>query len=512
MPKKQKYPLLTAEEEKRLIHKIRAGDANALDWFINCNVRMVHKIANRYRQSGLEYDDLVQEGMLGLLSAIDKFEPEQGNKFSTLAYWWINSSINRAVNIKARAIRLPGHVIKELNDFRRMYSLLESEKGREPNLGELVKFTELPSDKVQLLLVYLKKSLLSIDETIRYNNDDLSSNDTTYSEILADETSIDAAELASAREVRQKIDHVLGHLPDREAKILRHRFGLIDGQPKKLREIGVKLRISDERVRQLEAIALEQLRKEHLDILEDYRQVDLSVLNSEQGVRQMPGISQGQIEVEAKRRGLVTTRMALAELGITHSNPSAYFKQLQAAGLEAVHSYGPANLYRLEDVKQAFAKLKDTSNIKGSRVVREDEENTESSGYSGNLAVMSVSRMEKPPSANGNNDKDDSSQVADSPTANGGLIDKVIEQASAMDDDCVHDDNLYQVVQKTSATAQSSNGASSSGDVLLEKPSYNSVLIQTAIYLSGSQSFRELGDEELQEKMVKELANIEFVG
>lgn len=460
---------------------------------------MVHKIANRYRQSGLEYDDLVQEGMLGLLSAIDKFDPEQGNKFSTLAYWWINSSINRAVDIKARAIRLPGHVIKELNDFRRMYSLLEAEKGREPNLGELVKFTELPSDKVQLLLVYLKKSLLSIDETIRYNNDDLSSNDTTYSELLADETSIDAAELASAREVRQKIDHVLGHLPDREAKILRYRFGLIDGQPKKLREIGVKLRISDERVRQLEAIALEQLRVEHLDILEDYRQVDLSVLNSEQGARQMPGISQAQIEVEAKRRGLVTTRMALAELGITHSNPSAYFKQLQAVGLEAAHSYGPANLYRLEDVKQALAKLKDTSSIKGSRDVREDEENTESSGYSSNLAAMSKP-VNPPLPQNGNGH----SQPPTTSTSEGKLLDKVVEQASSIDE------QVYKGVRQDVPAVPISSSAVSS-EVKPEKPSYNSKLIKIAIYLAGSKAFRELGDEELQVQIVQELANIEFV-
>ncbi len=504
MPKKQKYTLLTAEEEKLLIGRIRAGDRRALDWFVNSNIRLVHKIASKHKGK-LEYDDLVQEGQLGLLTAIDKFDPERGHKFSTVAYWWVEQAITRAIGDKARTIRLPIHVVEKLNRFRWKYLLLEAEKGREPNLGELVEFTQLPSDKVQLFLNYMSGSLVSLDQPIGDGNDTLGAK-------IAEDSPIDAGELVSAREVRRSIDRALDdYLNEREKQILCWRFGLIDGKTKTLDQVGARLKITRERVRQIEAVALEKLRKLHPDALEDYRQVDLSVLSSEQGARQMPGISQSQIEIEARRLGLVSSRMALEELGIAHSNPSLYFKQLFAAGLEVAHHYGPAYLYRMEDVRAAIAKLKDSPGAINPDSRVKSEKSSDAKGYSGNLAAMSSS-VSQPSPENGDRHSQPSREPAAISSTEGRLIDKVVEQASAMGEVRVREDQVHRVTQqKPSVAARSSNGDGSSDDALPDKPSYNSTLIQTAIYLAGSKAFRELVDEELQEKIVSELATAEFV-
>lgn len=504
MPRKpKKHPVLTAQEERLLINRIRAGDSRALDWFVSCNIRLVHKIANKHKGK-LEYDDLVQEGLLGLLTAMDKFDPDLGYKFSTMAHWWIESAMTRAVGDKARTIRLPIHIVEDLNRFRWKYTLLAADKGCEPNLGELVKFTKLSSDKVQLFLRYMDGSLLSLDKTFGDSEDSLTT-------MITDDSAIDAGELVSAREVRRSIDQALDdYLDERQKRILCWRFGLIDGQPKTLDQVGVRLGITRERVRQIEAVALEKLRRLHPDVLEDFRQVDLSVLSSEQGVRQMAGISREQIELEAKRLGFVTARMALEELRITHSNPSTYFQRLYAVGLEVAHQYGPANLYRLEDVRAAVVRLKDSSPTSaGSSGASAEGKGGANSGYSGNLAAMSKS-TNQPPSENG----DGHSQPSDSPpaanTSESSLLDKVVEQASLIGGE----EHVYQVVQSSPVVQKSRQKATEAvTDVAsAEKSSYNATLIRVAIYLAGSKTFREMEDEEQQEKIVSEIAGIEFYG
>ena len=246
--------LLTPQEEIDLAARIKKGDREARTLMITANLRLVIKIAHDYANLGLPLLDLVSEGNIGLMRAVERFDPAKGGKLSTYAAWWIKQSIKRALANQSKTIRLPVHLVDKISKMNRVASQMSEELGREPTDDELAEEIGISSGKVsQLKTVSIRPA--SLDAPI--SDDD----STEFGEIVGDEGAQTPFELLRDKNLRDEVSDLLEALDDRERKIIFQRFGLDGGKPKTLEEVGKKFGVTRERIRQLQNIALAKLRQ-----------------------------------------------------------------------------------------------------------------------------------------------------------------------------------------------------------------------------------------------------------
>lgn len=249
-----RIPLLTPQQEIELAAKIKKGDRKARALMINSNLRFVVTIAQDYANLGLPLLDVISEGNIGLMIAVDRFDPSRGAKLSTYAAWWIRQTIKRALSNQGKTIRLPVHLGDKILKVRRVALQMSEELGREPTDDELGEEIGIASRKVsQLKTASIRPA--SLDAPI--GDDDL----TEFGESVADEEARTPFELLREKDLHNKVDGLLDELNDREKKIISQRFGFGGGERKTLQQIGNKLGVSRERIRQLESIALAKLRR-----------------------------------------------------------------------------------------------------------------------------------------------------------------------------------------------------------------------------------------------------------
>jgi RNA polymerase primary sigma factor len=249
-----KTPLLTKEEEIKLAARIKKGDKAARDHMISANLRLVVKIAHDYNNFGLPLLDLISEGNIGLIKAVERFDPSKGGKLSTYAAWWIKQSIKRALANQSKTIRLPVHLVDRISKMRRITAQLADELDREPSDEEIAYTMGLPVNKVaHLKSVSVRPS--SLDAPIGEDGD------TTFGELVGDENEASPLENLQEKSVSNDIKTVIGQLEDREAEIIHLRFGLDGNHPLTLEEVGEKFDITRERVRQIQNIAIHKMRR-----------------------------------------------------------------------------------------------------------------------------------------------------------------------------------------------------------------------------------------------------------
>lgn len=247
-------PLLTPEEEVYYARLARAGNAEGRQRMIECNLRLVVKIARRYMNRGLPLLDLIEEGNLGLMHAVEKFDPERGFRFSTYATWWIRQTIERALMNQSRTIRIPVHVSKELRSHLRVARVLMQELGREPTEDELAQRLGKPLIDVQRLRAMSEPST-SIDAGLGADGD------RTLTEILPDEQSAGPVELLEDADIRNLVVAWLNELDHKQREVLVRRFGLYGFERSTLEQVGAEIGVTRERVRQIQMEALKRLRK-----------------------------------------------------------------------------------------------------------------------------------------------------------------------------------------------------------------------------------------------------------
>ena len=245
--------LLTADEEVRLARRIAAGDLQAKARIVESNMRLVVSIAKAYRSSGIPFEDLIQEGAIGLMTAAERFDPSRGYRFSTYATQWIRQAIGRAVDNKAKSIRLPAHVSESLRKLDKAKAEMRRELGEDPTPEQLSNRTGISQRKVASLLNTTQEPI-SLDMPV---GDEENS---SLGSLLYDKTSPDPQEELIDAEMRDEIDEILSTLDEREQLIMRKRFGFDGEDTYVLQQIGEELNISRERVRQIEAQALRKLR------------------------------------------------------------------------------------------------------------------------------------------------------------------------------------------------------------------------------------------------------------
>src|SRR2546425_2074196 len=246
--------LLTPVEEIELAARIKRGDKRARAKMIKANLRLVVKIAHDYSNLGLPLLDLISEGNIGLMKAVERFDPKKGGKLSTYAAWWIKQSIKRALANQAKTIRLPVHLVDKISKMKRAAMRLSENLGRDPTDAELASYLGMPAAKVtQLRTISIRPA--SLDAPI--GDDDA----TEFSEIVGDENAATPFEMLRDKTLRQDINEVLTELEPREAEILTLRFGLDGNKPKTLEDVGRRFRVTRERVRQIQNIALHKLRR-----------------------------------------------------------------------------------------------------------------------------------------------------------------------------------------------------------------------------------------------------------
>ncbi len=248
-----KVPLLTAEEEIDLAMRIADNDPEAKKRLVEANLRLVVSIAKRYGGRGMQFLDLIQEGNLGLIKAVEKFDYTKGFKFSTYATWWIRQAITRAIADQARTIRIPVHMVETINKVKKTNSLLLHKNGREPTAEEIAAELGMSVEKVREILRVAQEPV-SLETPIGEEED------SHLGDFIPDEDALAPADAASQLLLKEALNSVLKTLTPREAKVLTLRFGLEDGHPKTLEEVGAEFNVTRERIRQIEAKALRKLR------------------------------------------------------------------------------------------------------------------------------------------------------------------------------------------------------------------------------------------------------------
>ena len=246
-------PLLTAEEELRLAKRKAEGDQKAKDRLIEANLRLVVSIAKRYTGRGMSFLDLVQEGNLGLIKGVEKFNYDKGFKLSTYATWWIRQSVTRALADQARTIRVPVHMVETINRMSKMQRKLTLELGYEPSPAELAAALDMTESKV-LEIMQIAREPASLETPIGEEDD------SNLGDFVADNNTVTPEANVEAVMLREHIDLLLQDLKDRERQVIALRFGLEDGHPRTLEEVGREFNVTRERIRQIEAKALRKLR------------------------------------------------------------------------------------------------------------------------------------------------------------------------------------------------------------------------------------------------------------
>lgn len=248
-----RVPLLTAEEEIELAKRMEQGDEEAKRRLAEANLRLVVSIAKRYVGRGMLFLDLIQEGNLGLIKAVEKFDYQKGFKFSTYATWWIRQAITRAIADQARTIRIPVHMVETINKLIRVSRQLLQELGREPTPEEIAKEMDIPVERVREI-IKIAQEPVSLETPIGEEED------SHLGDFIEDVDAPAPAEAASYMLLKEQLEEVLDTLTPREEKVLRLRFGLDDGRSRTLEEVGQEFGVTRERIRQIEAKALRKLR------------------------------------------------------------------------------------------------------------------------------------------------------------------------------------------------------------------------------------------------------------
>lgn len=259
-----RYPLLKADEEKEIARRVQKGDELARQKLTQSNLRLVVSIAKKFANKGLPLHDLIQEGNLGLIKAVGKFDPERGFRFSTYATWWIRQGVQRALQEKGHIIRMPVHLSETSNKVSKAAREFLLREGRKASTEELAEMVNLPGEKVKSLLTFAHDPL-SLDATTSEGESD------TLMDQIADEVSVTPEEKSSVNLCKRDLSEMLNRLADRERDIMRLRYGLDSGEPMSIAQVSRVVNLSEERVRQLEHKTLKKLRnQEAVSGLRDY--------------------------------------------------------------------------------------------------------------------------------------------------------------------------------------------------------------------------------------------------